>query len=262
MGGTIMKAIQAIFLTTLAAGSVLAVPAFAGGFSASKGTADMARAEQRFSVCLVSAQLAPTKPKPFGLPDDLGALVTAAAAPPWDVSVMGISEDVEVGDIARLALEAGAESFVRSVPAGEFLLDAANAVGAIPSGADSHELPDAYAELWMGNKLMMRTAKVSETLSPVWNHCASFRRTELVGGQASVRVIDYDTIRPDLAELRGAQRQRGDLAGFVQGASITTEVLNGVNAGAGFEERIDLRGEVGLEELVWRIEPVVGAGVP
>ena len=141
-------------------------------------------------------------------------------------------------------------------------MQTADAMGAIPSGADSKELPDAYAELLLGNKLMMRTAKVSETLSPVWNHCASFRRTELVGGQVQVRVIDYDTLRPDLAELLGAQRQRGDIAGFVQGAAITSEVLNNVNAGAGFEERIDLRGEEGLLELVWRIEPVVGAGVP
>ncbi len=255
-----MKAIQVIFLTTLAATQLVALPVYAGGFSASKGKADMARAEQRFSVCLVSAQLAPTKPKPFGLPDHLGALVTAAAAPPWDVSVMGISEDVEVGDLARMAIEEGAKSWVRSIPAGDFILKTADAVGAIPSGEDSHELPDAYAELFVGDKLMMRTAKVSETLAPVWNHCASFRRTELVGGQVQVRVIDYDTLRPDLAELQGAPRQRGDVAGYVLGATVTSELLNGVTAGAGFEEHIDLRGEVGLEELIWRIEPAAMGG--
>jgi hypothetical protein len=257
-----MKGIQATVLMTFVVTQLVALPVFAGGFSASKGKADMARAEQRFSVCLVSAELGPTKPKPFGLPDAAGAVVTAMVAPPWDVSFMGISEDVEGGDLVRVALEQGAGSLIRSVPAGELLLQTADAMGAIPSGADSKELPDAYAELLLGDKLMMRTAKVSETLSPVWNHCASFRRTELVGGQVQVRVIDYDTLRPDLAELRGAQRQRGDIAGFVQGAAITSEVLNGVNAGAGFEERIDLRGEEGLLELVWRIEPVVGAGVP
>lgn len=255
-----MKAIPVMLLTTLAATPFLALPAFAGGFSASKGKADMARAEQRYSVCLISAQLAPTKPKPFGLPDAAGTLVTALAAPPWDVSVMGISEDVEVGDIARMALEEGAKSWVRSVPAGDFILKTADALGAMPSGEDSHELPDAYAELFLGEKLMMRTAKVSETLSPVWNHCASFRRTELVGGQVQVRVIDYDTLRPDLAELQGAPRQRGDLAGYVLGAAVTSDLLNGVKAGAGFEEHIDLRGEVGLEELIWRIEPAAMDG--
>ena len=40
-----MKAIQATILLTFAVTQLVALPAFAGGFSASKGKADMARAE-------------------------------------------------------------------------------------------------------------------------------------------------------------------------------------------------------------------------
>ena len=240
--------------------STMTVPrtAQAGPFSLKKGRAAAARAGEKYLLCIVSAELTDKKKiRGLEIPAEvIKVLPDAANGLPWDITVGPISEDIDEKKIAMTAVKLAVKSTIGGVVGGDVIGKVAElAVGQIPTGPDDEELPDVFAELRLGRTLMLRTPKIGATTTPVWNHCAEFKRTHLVGHTPEIKVMDHDQIRIDPRELGRKPKQRGDVAGVVVGATISTAMLDKIANGDVYEETLEVTEQGGLRRVVWRIEP-------
>lgn len=259
-----MKKTWFIFLVAATVAFSAASTAMARGYSLKKSKERAKRSGEHYRLCLVSAELRDKKLLTgVTLPDGLEEVYpdVGQGGVPWDIKAGPFSEDTDAKQLALIGVKYAAVATVPAVVGGGLIGFAAKqAVKKIPTGPDNEVEPDALGELRLGRTLMLRTDRVSGSTAPTWNHCADFKRKQLVGRRVEVRVIDYDVVRLDpLAIANGEGRLRGDVAGIVEGPEIATDMLDRVRAGKAIEQTLTVEGDSNLRSVTWRLEPVVSS---
>lgn len=234
---------------------LLSAAATAGPFSLKGAKKRAKRSGEVYRLCLVDAEVRDSKLLPVIPQEVQNALPDSVNGIPWDIKVGPFSEDTTGKGLmligAKIVVKAAIPKLLGTGLIGKA---AKKAVSKMPSGPDNETAPDIFAELSVGTTLMLRTPGVNGSTTPSWRHCANFKRRHLVGRPVRIRVVDYDVVRLDPTAVK--RRSRGDVAGIVDGAVITPELLQQATKHGGVEQTLTATDDSNLKSVRWRIEAV------